>query len=106
MPSSMAGEVNEKRTEIEWIDKSMINKSFVSILKVDSICPKTDAFISFVLNETDQFKVTLTWLLLFKLYYGINIRNLRTNRMYRMSKKSDLTNYISICEINAPNISV
>ena len=23
-----------------------------------------------------------------------------------MSKKSDLTNYISICEINAPNISV
>lgn len=35
----------------------MINKSFVSILKVDSIYPKTDAFISFVLNENINSKL-------------------------------------------------
>lgn len=87
-----------------WINNKQI---FCLDIKSGLDLPKDRCIYFICIKWKHQCKVTLTLLLLlFKLYYGINIRNLRTNRMYRMSKKSHLTNYISICEINAPNISV
>ena len=57
----------------------MINKSFVSILKVDSICPKTDAFISFALNESINAKLHLLY------HYYLSFTMVLTFEIYELT---------------------